>query len=159
MIGANPPLERDMRLSPARLSLPFCLWLLLTGATAATPVTCYIHAHWWNGERFASGIRCASGGRFVPRPARPARIVDLGGSWIVPPFADAHNHMAAATSEVSDKAMAAGIFYLMNPTLLATLAPGIRSALAAPGRIDVALSMGAITAHGGHLEGLYQDVL
>jgi imidazolonepropionase-like amidohydrolase len=159
MAGANPPLEQDMRLSPARLSLPFCLWLLLTGATAPIPVTCYIHAHWWSGERFASGLRCASGGRFVPRPARPARIVDLGGSWIVPPFADAHNHMAAATSEVSDKAIAAGIFYLMNPTLLASAAPGIRRTLAAPGRIDVALSMGAITAHGGHPEGLYQDVL
>jgi imidazolonepropionase-like amidohydrolase len=142
------------------------VWSLafLAGASqalaAAGPVVAYTHGRWWSGAGFVAGDRYVRDGLFVPRPAGgAAEVVDLGGGYVVPPFADAHNHMAGRTSQVSDQAMAAGVFYLMNPTLLASLGPGIRQALAGPGHVDAVLSMGAVTAPGGHPEGLYENLI
>jgi imidazolonepropionase-like amidohydrolase len=127
---------------------------------APVPVTAYVDGRWWTRHGFEAGDRYVQGEVFVPAPkAAPARRVDLGGGYVVPPFADAHNHMAGRTAQVSDQAIAAGIFYLMNPTSLASLAPGLRQTLAGPGKVEAVLSMGAVTAPGGHPEGLYQDVL
>jgi imidazolonepropionase-like amidohydrolase len=47
----------------------------------------------------------------------------------------------------------------MNPTILASAAPSVRLALQGPGKVDAVLSMGAITAPGGHPEPLYVNVL
>jgi imidazolonepropionase-like amidohydrolase len=145
-------------------------WLLVLGglfaATQAfaapprSPVVAYAHARWWTGDGFVSGARFVRGGLFVAKPAGvPDRTVDLAGAYVVPPFADAHNHMPGRASDVSDRAEAAGVFYLMNPTILASAAPGVRKALEGPGKIDAVLSMGAITAPGGHPERIYIDIL
>jgi hypothetical protein len=77
----------------------------------------------------------------------------------VPPYADAHNHMPGRLEDVNRIAMAVGVFYLMNPTVLASAAAGSRGVLCAPGKIDAVYSMGAITAPGGHPEGIYQDII
>jgi imidazolonepropionase-like amidohydrolase len=143
-------------------------WLFIVAAltfgsqalAAPAAVTAYVDGRWWTGQGFEAGDRYVRDGIFVAAPkATPARRVDLAGGYVVPPFADAHNHMAGRTGQVSDQAIAAGIFYLMNPTSLASLAPGMRQALAGPGKVEAVLSMGAVTAPGGHPEGLYQDVL
>lgn len=129
-------------------------------AAAAPPVTAYLNAQWWTGAGFQRGARYVQDGVFVTRPAgAPARRVDLSGAYVVPPYADAHNHMAGQAKDVSAQATAAGVFYLMNPTILASAAPALRAALQGPGKVDAVLSMGAITAPGGHPEPLYVDVL
>jgi imidazolonepropionase-like amidohydrolase len=127
---------------------------------SAERTVAYDNARWWTGQGFTAGERYVRGGLFVARPsARPGRVVDLGGGYVVPPFADAHNHMPGRAGEVSGRATAAGVFYLMNPTILASAAPGVRKVLEGPGKVDAVLSMGAITAPGGHPEALYVDIL
>jgi imidazolonepropionase-like amidohydrolase len=124
------------------------------------PVVAYANGSWWNGAFFKPGTRYIQGGVFVKAPTgAPDRTVDLRGAFVVPPFADAHNHMAGAPSEVNATAEAAGIFYLMNPNVLASSAPAIRAALSDPSNIDAVLFMGGITAPGGHPEKLYVDTL
>jgi imidazolonepropionase-like amidohydrolase len=129
-------------------------------AWATSSIVAYENGRWWSGASFVPGTRYVAKGVFVQAPARPSgRKVDLHGGFVVPPFADAHNHMAGAPSAVNASAETAGIFYLMNPNVLASTAPGLRAALHGPQDIDVLLSMGGITAPGGHPEKLYVDVL
>ena len=152
-----------------RLFALFAISAWLLGAAAAAqpagppkdgPTVAYTHGRWWSGSAFVEGARYVRGGMFVARPARrPDRSVDLAGAYVTPPYADAHNHMAGRASDVSLRATASGVFYLMNPTILASAAPALRRALQGPGKIDAVLSMGAITAPGGHPEALYVDVL
>lgn len=120
----------------------------------------YIHARWWDGRHFLTGERYVNDGMFVVRPAaRPAEVRDLKGDFIVPSFGDAHNHMAGSPEEFNREALAAGVFYFMNPNIMATVAPKLRAYLSQPDRIEARLSMGGITAPGGHPEKLYQDTL
>lgn len=149
------------RLLLAAVALAF----LTTGPTFAaappdgSPVVAYTNGLWWNGSSFAAGRRVVRDGRFVASHGKIDKTVDLEGGYVMPPFADAHNHMQGTSSDFSDRAIAAGVFYVMNPTLLASIAPAARLALAAPGRVDAIYSMGAITAPGGHPVGLYEDIL
>jgi imidazolonepropionase-like amidohydrolase len=136
------------------------LCLLAPSAAAASPLIAYTHAHWWTGSRFVQGTRYVQSGLFVePGHQRVNRTVDLKGRWVVPPYADAHNHMPGPPDQVSETATRAGVFYLMNPTIMASTAPALRRALRGPGKVDAVLSMGAITAPGGHPEPLYVDIL
>jgi imidazolonepropionase-like amidohydrolase len=136
------------------------LCLVVPSAAVASPVIAYTHAHWWKGGRFVQGTRYVQNGLFVePRHQRVNRTVDLKGGWAVPPYGDAHNHMPGPPGQVSETAMRAGVFYLMNPTIMASTAPALRRALRGPGKVDAVLSMGAITAPGGHPEPLYVDIL
>lgn len=130
------------------------------GVAGNAPVVAYENGRWWNGNIFGPGTRYVENGVFVkPHAGAPNRTVDLQGAYVVPGFADAHNHMAGSASDVNASAEAAGVFYLMNPNLLASSAAAIRAALSGPSKIDAVLSMGGITAPGGHPEKLYVDVL
>jgi hypothetical protein len=131
-----------------------------TDCLAAGSITEYTHARWWDGSRFTEGQRYVRDGMFVAKPrGLPGSVVDLQDDFIVPPFGDAHNHMAGAPDVFNNDALNAGVFYFMNPNILASRAPALSSYLSRPDRIDAKLSMGGITAPGGHPEKLYQDTL
>lgn len=127
-----------------------------SGRAAQSPVVRYANGQWWTGDRFVLGDRCVAEGMFVRCPGTPPdRIVDLAGRYLIPPLADAHNHVPYDTQ----RAIAGGVFYLMNPTNLATQVTPPEQRRPAPGKVDVVYSMGAVTAPGGHPEKLYQDIL
>ncbi|GEM_PF-319913 len=145
--------------APWNLFAPL-LMLAFAQSAWATDTVAYENGNWWTGASFAKGTRYVKNGFFVQAPARPTSgSIDLRGAFVVPPFADAHNHMAGLPSQVNTTAEAAGIFYLMNPNVLASSAPNLRAALHGPQDVDFLLSMGGITAPGGHPEKLYVDVL
>jgi hypothetical protein len=148
-----------------RTILPFLLSLLSSFSPAAaqrgpSAAIEYANGRWWNGDAFVRGDRFVKGGVFVSSHAgRPAKIEDLHGAYVVPPYADAHNHMPGTAMDVSNRAMAAGIFYLMNPNNLASEAPAVREGLKGPGKVDAVFAMGAVTAPGGHPERIWQDFI
>lgn len=151
-----------MNNSASILVLAVCGLLFGITSLAAVPsdVTAYIHGQWWDGQRFEPGDRYVQDGLFVSKPAAsPARSVDLHGDYAVPPFGDAHNHMPGSPAAFNSAALDAGVFYFMNPNIMASVVPGTRAYLAAPGRIDAKFAIGGITAPGGHPEKLYQDIL
>ena len=139
--------------------LAFFGLMLLASSVRANPTAAYVNALWWNGAGFEFGSRYVRDGVFIDRPHGPIATIDLHRAYVIPPYADAHNHMAGSALDVSIRATTAGVFYLMNPTILASAAPSLRQALQWPGKVDAVLSMGAITAPGGHPEPLYVDVL
>src|ERR1700743_2508016 len=138
------------------------LELVFVDAYAAddAPVTAYENGKWWDGETFKQGTRYIKAGTFVAASvAAPNRTISLLSAFIVPPLADAHNHMVGAPPSVNAAAEAAGVFYLINPNVLASEAPPIGAALSGSMDIDAVLAMGGITAPGGHPEKLYVDTL
>lgn len=63
-------------------------YLLLVALSA----TLYTNAYWWNGESFSFGERYVEDGYFVETSSDVVNTVDLGGNYVLPPLADAHNH-------------------------------------------------------------------
>lgn len=122
------------------------------GVTASS-VTAYENAWWFTGTAFERRTMYVADGRFVTRPPRIDAVVDLDGGYVVPPFAEAHNHNvepSARVEAVLQSYLAAGVFYVQNPNSL----PRARGALAGlinrPGGIDVAFAHVGLTGPGGH---------
>lgn len=52
------------------------------------------------------------------KPARVDEVVDLRSGYVVPPFADAHNHYIAGPHNIEkilDQYLHDGVFYAKNP--------------------------------------------
>src|ERR1700744_1176918 len=97
------------------------LWALLelvfvdAYAVDDAPVTAYENGKGWDGETFKQVTRYIKGGAFVAASvAAPNRTIDLLGAFIVPPLADAHNHMVGSPASVNGRPEAAGVVYLLN---------------------------------------------
>jgi hypothetical protein len=77
-----------------------------------------VNGKWFNGKLFEARTLYAVNGRFTAkRPARIDRTLDLSGTWIVPPFGEAHNHNIGTGIEERDKEaikkyLADGVFYV-----------------------------------------------
>jgi hypothetical protein len=94
------------------------------------------------------------------RPARVDSTVDLQSGFVVPPFAEAHNHNIDATTPataraVVDKYLRDGVFYAQNPANVLRARSGLVGFINTPGGIDVTFSNAALTGPGGHPMGLF----
>src|SRR5688572_24725090 len=112
------------------------------------------NALWFDGTRFRPGtFYSASGTLTFQRPATVDETVDLRGGYIVPPFAEAHNHNVEPRpdlAEVIRKYLADGIFYVKNPGNPPRARVALADRVNTRESIDVAFSNGALTASGGH---------
>jgi imidazolonepropionase-like amidohydrolase len=145
--------------------------LLLAGLALAAPVRGAMPGM---GTVYANG-RCLLDGRFVEQdlyvvdsrfsdlpPVKVQQRVDLAGGWVVPPFAEAHNHNVDSTwgADVAlPRYLRDGVFYIANPNNLATQVAPLGARLGGPGRPEVLFSHGGITGAGGHPQRLYRQLL
>lgn len=121
---------------------------------------------WFDGAAFNAREAWSVAGRLTfIRPAAVAQTLDLLGRWIVPPFADAHNHGVGTGDAVRDRAMVsaylkAGVFYMQSMGNL-PLSAADRQALGlnVPGGLDATFAQGSITGYGGHPMGIIRNVL
>lgn len=121
---------------------------------------------WFNGKSFDSRTVYSVNGRFTfKKPVRLDSTRDLAGAWIVPPFAEAHNHNIGTGIEEQDKQaiqkyLADGVFYVQiqgNLPLKGDMKQ--RLSLNKPDSLDVILAQGSLTGTGGHPVGLIERVL
>lgn len=134
---------------------------LACGFVAAEPVPrrsprtfAFQKALWFDGSDFRPGSFYSANGMLTfERPASVDETLDLSGHYVVPPFAEAHNHNIEPRpdlAEVIRRYLADGIFYVKVPNN----PPRAKSALAdrvnKRDSIDVAFSNGGLTASGGH---------
>jgi hypothetical protein len=87
-------------------------------------------------------------------------VIDLRGGYVVPPFAEAHNHNFDASSSESARALVAkymedGVFYGQNPSNVLRARRGLAGFVNVPTGIDVTFSNAGLTGPGGHPMGLY----
>ena len=149
---------------PHPLTLPF--FAVLLAAVAALPAgaqpgsphlgaeagpVAYVGGQWYDGEGFAPRDTIwADRGVFVAGPLERARVVDLGGTFVVPPFGDAHYHGfsdPATLAEADIRFVAEGVFYVQNPNNRRSERDAVRGMETV---VDVVYANGGITAPGAH---------
>ena len=157
--------------SPARHAIGLlgaaiaALLLNASGATTAMAQSqagsaiAFTNGRWFNGAAFdLKPVVYSIDGRFsFITPARVDETVDLSGAWVIPPFADAHNHNISngagedANRRAIAKFLADGVFYVKVPGNV-PLSDEDRRRLGvntADG-LDVSFGHGSITGSRGH---------
>ncbi|MGQ0816354.1 MAG: amidohydrolase family protein, partial [Gemmatimonadota bacterium] len=132
-----------------------------------TPTIALKNGRWFNGASFvARTVTYSVDGRFTfETPARVDTTIDLGDSWVIPPFAEAHNHNLGSGVEEWDRRtvamyLADGVFYvkIQGNLPLSDSAKGRLGINRADG-LDVAFANGSLTSTNGHPTALTTGLL
>jgi len=114
----------------------------------------FVNGEWFTGKDFQSTTFYAVDGILTRRkPAGPVQTVDLQKGFVVPAFADAHNHFPSSKQDLASANRAfmdAGVFYVLNAGGDAEPANSIRAQLATPATVDVIFAHALFTCPGGH---------
>ncbi len=119
---------------------------------------------WFNGNfkvpSFSAKDVYTQNGIFVNEKPKDAKVVDLKGLYIIPPFGESHNHTvdSAWTIKQADKHLSQGIFYYKNPNNLSSVANPNKSYWDRPETLDVSFAHGGISIIGGHPDRLYHSL-
>lgn len=147
------------------LSLTIAVFGSAAGAQTV-PNTELRNGRWFDGTAFKPRTMYSVDGRFTSKkPAKIDESVDLAGLWVIPPFAEGHNHRPATGVEEWDRRainnfLTAGVFYVKTMGNLPIDEDGKKAlGLNRPDGLDVVFGQGSITGSGGHPIGLIEDVL
>lgn len=127
--------------------------LLLAAAAPLTPQGVeYRGGLWFDGSKFVPKTMYVVDGVFRTRaPARIDSVVDLAGGYVVPPFADAHQHLIDPRIDVTIRTqLQDGIFYLKDQGSAPVLRRMIDPVLNKPTSFDYVSANQAWTGPGGH---------
>jgi predicted amidohydrolase YtcJ len=123
----------------------------------------FVNGLWFDGQRFVGRTAYAIDGRLTfVRPATVARTIDLAGGYVVPPFAEAHNHnliTASLADAMIPRYLAEGVFYAKMQSNLPRLSDPIRDRFNRPTSVDVMFANGPLTATGGHPVALREQLV
>jgi imidazolonepropionase-like amidohydrolase len=114
--------------------------------------TAFVNGAWFDGERFVARTMYVVDGRFVSSPIDAAVTVDLKGGFVVPPFAEAHNHNVDENDPPAlvYRYLSAGVFYAKNPDNLPKTRRALAGILNRPQSLDATFANGGFTSPGGH---------
>ena len=121
--------------------------------TVGGEATEYRGGRWFDGERFVAKTMWVVGETFAEsRPARVGAVVDLHGSFVVPPYAEGHNHWlepklvdAYVQTHLRD-----GIFYVKDHSTAPQIHDQMRPVLGGPASVDYAGAHQGFTGPNGH---------
>jgi len=153
-----------------------CMAILAAGAwpggirarsgTGAARNVAFLNGQWFDGDGFQPRRVYSVDGRFTFRePPRIDESYDLAGAFVVPPFAEAHNHNIGGGVEERVRAsirryLEAGVFYVkIQGNLPLDAAAKERLGLNRPDGLDVVFAHGSLTASGGMPIGLAATLL
>jgi imidazolonepropionase-like amidohydrolase len=133
------------------------------GRAASAPVAYrFVHGRWFDGRGFVDATFYSVDGVLSRRGPDGATVIDLKGGFVVPPFADAHNHYIAGPRDI-DRILAEylrdGIFYAKNPASIRRDTLKIADKINRKDSVDVIFANAGITASGGHPVRLYEQIL
>jgi hypothetical protein len=108
---------------------------------------------WFDGSRFSQGSRFSVGGVLsATTPSRIDSVVDLAGGYVVPPFAEGHNHWLepGAIGAYNRLYLKEGVFYLKDQANASVIRRQLDAALNKPGTVDFISANEGWTGPGGH---------
>jgi imidazolonepropionase-like amidohydrolase len=127
-----------------------------------TATAAYVNGRWWDGERFEARTMYVIADSFSVRvPARIDREIDLAGAWVVPPFAETHNHnfeTASGMASLNERLLREGVFYGMSLTNWAHRKPEVLPFWGRVETVDVAFADLGLTASRGHPILIYENL-
>lgn len=143
-----------------------CLLIFLffqTVSTGQAKTIQFINGQWFNGKDFTTGdFYSVNGLLSKQKPPTVDTIIDLHNQFVIPPFAEAHNHSPDTEQDLDfiiERYLADGIFYIKNPNSIPFTTNRIKSRINHPKSVDVVYANGGLTATGGHPTGLYNYML
>lgn len=130
-------------------------WMVVAGPVAAQNETLELTGgKWFDGSAFVERTVHVRGGYFVSDPGNAvSRRVDLGGRYVVPPFADAHSHNLTSDWEwepIHEAYLAEGTFYVLVMANASSGAATMRRRFLESTTVDVAFGNGAVTSTLGY---------
>ena len=126
--------------------------------SAAQPVLELVGGRWFDGHKFVESNWYSVGGRLTRHtPERVDVRVNLAGRYVLPPFAEAHNHdiqggYLAAIS--ASRYLRAGIFYSAQMCADNKSIRDFARLFSQPNTVDVLFATACVTASDGHPLGL-----
>lgn len=131
--------------------------------TAAKKVFEFTDGQWFAGNKFEPRTMYSVDGVFTSmKPAKVDESIDLKQGFVVPAFADAHNHYIAGPHDIQKilaQYLTDGIFYAKNPASIHRDTQMIKDLINKPDGVDVTFANAGITATGGHPVKLYEVYL
>ena len=154
MSNARAITRRSFLASAAAASVGMTTAAKMAGRQSPSKAYEFVNGRWFDGQEFKNRRFYSVDG--VLRSEKTARIdsvIDLAGKYVVPPFAEAHNHNvedSGRIDEVIRKYIQQGIFYVKNPNNLPTARTSLSGKINIPTSVDVTFANGGLTASGGH---------
>jgi imidazolonepropionase-like amidohydrolase len=122
-------------------------------ARQALPTYEFINGLWFTGESFEALTMYSVDGRFTSsRPRGVDHTLDLEGAYLVPPFADAHNHVVGNPTlgpQMIPRFLEDGVFYVKCPDAGPRSFGLVRHRYNGPTTIDVTSAV-SVTVSNGH---------
>lgn len=120
----------------------------------------FVNGNWFNGHTFQQKIFYTADGVLRMEFAGAVdSTIDLQNKYIIPPFAEAHNHHFSEGQNYRaqiNNYLTQGIFYAKNPNNMEKWLVPIRPHLNFPASVDAVFANGGLTANGGHPIQLYE---
>lgn len=128
--------------------------LVVTSQSAAIAADAYVNGSWYDGDGFVERTVYVSHGRIsFNAPDQIDTTYDLAGGYVVPPFAEAHNHDLTTSFEPQERIneyLQDGVFYTKMQSAFSKgfdkLAPHFNT----PDSLDVQFAFAPVTGPGGH---------
>ena len=130
----------------------------LTNVNAQTPLPRQESYQFTNGQWFdGSGFRrrafySVNGVLTVKKPARIDKVFDLKNRYVVPPFAEGHNHWLEPqrVDEYIQNYLRDGVFYVKDEANMPYIVSQFREKLNRPTSVDFITALQGFTGSGGH---------
>lgn len=156
MIRTCPPAVQPYRFGflhwLALLLLACCTYTASPAAAQQSHGIEYRGGRWFDGSRFVPRTMYVVNGTLrTRRPARVDTVVDLAGGYVVPPFADAHQHLVdPRIAETIRAYLRDGIFYVKDQSNAPIGRRPIHPALNRPTSFDYISANQGWTSPAGH---------
>jgi hypothetical protein len=122
-------------------------------APADVRATEYRGGRWFDGTAFVAKTMWVVGDTFAEtRPSTVGEVVDLHDGFVVPPFAEGHNHWLepALVDAYVQTYLRDGIFYVKDQGTAPAFHDAMRAALGGPSSVDYISAHQGFTGPGGH---------
>jgi hypothetical protein len=139
------------RLAPLAVILASCSTPIQSPPPPAHGVE-YRGGQWFDGSKFVQRSMYVADGVFHERaPAQVDSVVDLAGGYVVPPFADAHQHLVDLRMDATIRQqLAAGVFYVKDQGNAPMMRPLLDAHLNKPTSFDYISAFQGWTGPAGH---------
>ncbi|MEL6823808.1 MAG: hypothetical protein AAFP70_18785, partial [Calditrichota bacterium] len=114
-----------------------------------------INGNWFNGNSFDNTTAWVNNGilSFTVENTENDTIIDLNGKYVIPPFAEAHNHNLESNYKLDKRINSyinSGVFYVKHLSSIKKRIAPLMHHYNRPSGIDVSLAHAPLTATGGH---------
>jgi hypothetical protein len=131
--------------------VPFLVFMSLRTAIAADA---YVNGTWYDGNGFVERTVYVSDGRLsFTAPDQVEISYDLAGGYVIPPFAEAHNHDLTTDFEPQQRIseyLRDGVFYAKMQSAFSKYFERLAPQFNTPGSLDVKFAFAPVTGPGGH---------